>query len=109
MPLPDAALLDAFSLAEMRDLIGVLAAEVGIEPSEVGVFVRSRDQMDRARAAVAEAGQEALELSERDETPGRRMPIGTMHLAKGLEFKAVAIMACDDDVLPLRTRVDRRR
>ena len=29
-----------------------------------------------------------------------------MHLAKGLEFKAVAVMACDDDVLPLRSRME---
>lgn len=29
-----------------------------------------------------------------------------MHLAKGLEFKAVAVMACDDDVLPLAERID---
>ena len=34
------------------------------------------------------------------------MPVGTMHLAKGLEFKAVVVMACDDDVLPLRSRVE---
>ena len=29
-----------------------------------------------------------------------------MHLAKGLEFKAVAVMACDEDVLPLACRID---
>ncbi len=29
-----------------------------------------------------------------------------MHLAKGLEFKAVVVMACDDDVLPLRARFE---
>lgn len=29
-----------------------------------------------------------------------------MHLAKGLEFKAVAVMACDDDVLPLQSRIE---
>jgi len=28
-----------------------------------------------------------------------------MHLAKGLEFRSVAVMACDDNVLPLRERV----
>jgi superfamily I DNA/RNA helicase len=28
-----------------------------------------------------------------------------MHLAKGLEFKAVAIIACDDEVLPLQSRI----
>jgi superfamily I DNA/RNA helicase len=29
-----------------------------------------------------------------------------MHLAKGLEFRAVAVMACDDEVLPLQTRIE---
>ena len=31
--------------------------------------------------------------------------LGVMHLAKGLEFRAVAVMACDDEVLPLQERV----
>jgi superfamily I DNA/RNA helicase len=30
-----------------------------------------------------------------------------MHLAKGLEFRAVAVLACDDEVLPLQERVER--
>jgi superfamily I DNA/RNA helicase len=29
-----------------------------------------------------------------------------MHLAKGLEFKAVVVMACDEDVLPLQSRIE---
>ena len=29
-----------------------------------------------------------------------------MDLAKGLEFKAVAVMACDDCVLPLQSRME---
>jgi len=32
--------------------------------------------------------------------------IGTLHLAKGLEFKAVLVLACDDQVLPLQRRID---
>jgi superfamily I DNA/RNA helicase len=32
--------------------------------------------------------------------------ISPMHLAKGLEFRAVAVMACDDEVLPLQERVE---
>ena len=32
--------------------------------------------------------------------------IGTMHLAKGLEFRAVAVMACDDEVIPLQERIE---
>jgi superfamily I DNA/RNA helicase len=29
-----------------------------------------------------------------------------MHLAKGLEFRAVAVMACDDEVIPLHKRIE---
>ncbi len=34
------------------------------------------------------------------------MVISTMHLAKGLEFRAVAVMACDDEVIPLQERIE---
>ena len=30
----------------------------------------------------------------------------TMHFAKGLEFRAVVVMACDDEVLPLQERIE---
>ena len=29
-----------------------------------------------------------------------------MHLAKGLEFRAVVVMACDDAVVPLQDRIE---
>ena len=78
----------------------------GIAPAEIGIFVRSNDQLVRARAAVKAAGHTQLELSERLEQPQGRVAIGTMHLAKGLEYKAVAVIACDDDVLPLQERIE---
>jgi len=78
----------------------------GIAPSEIGVFVRSKNELQRARAAVKAAGHVQLELSERLEDPAGRIAIGTMHLAKGLEYKAIVVMACDDDVLPLQERVE---
>jgi len=28
-----------------------------------------------------------------------------MHLAKGLEFKAVVVMACDDEIIPSQERI----
>lgn len=52
------------------------------------------------------AGHGVPELSERGDDPAARISIGTMHLAKGLEFKAVAVMACDDEVLPLQPRIE---
>jgi superfamily I DNA/RNA helicase len=78
----------------------------GIKAAEIGVFVRTHNELARARSAAAAAGQEVLELSERGEDPAGRISIGLMHLAKGLEFKAVVVMACDDEVLPLQSRIE---
>ena len=82
------------------------AISEGIAPAEIGIFVRSNSQLARARSAVKAAGHTQLELSERLEQPQGRIAIGTMHLAKGLEYKAVAVIACDDDVLPLQDRIE---
>jgi len=35
-----------------------------------------------------------------------RLQLATMHLAKGHEFRAVAVLTCDDDVLPLQSRIE---
>lgn len=78
----------------------------GVPPEQIGVFVRSRREMTRARSAVEAAGLRVLEIGERQSEAVGCVSVGTMHLAKGLEFKAVAVMACDDDVLPLAERVD---
>jgi superfamily I DNA/RNA helicase len=40
------------------------------------------------------------------ETTTGKAAISTMHLAKGLEFRAIAVMARDDGVLPLQRRVE---
>ena len=29
-----------------------------------------------------------------------------MHLAKGLEFRAVVVMCCDDEIVPLQERIE---
>ncbi len=78
----------------------------GVAPHEMGVFVRSAAEMDRARAAVGEAGLPFTVLDENAETTGGRVSVGTMPLAKGLEFRAVAVMACDDEVIPLQERIE---
>jgi hypothetical protein len=78
----------------------------GMPPHEIGIFVRASGQLRRTRAAVKTAGAAAVELSDKTETAQGRISIGTMHLAKGLEFRAVAIMACDDEVIPLQERIE---
>jgi mRNA-degrading endonuclease RelE of RelBE toxin-antitoxin system len=80
--------------------------EGGARPEEIGIFVRTEEQVPRARRALKAAGQEALTLTDKPQEEGGRVLIGTMHLAKGLEFKAVAVMACDDHLLPLQSRIE---
>ncbi len=106
-PAPDIA-LSADRAAETLRVADFIRDAVagGIAPGEIGVFVRSRRELPRARAAAEAAGQQPVELSERQIDVGDRIAIATMHLAKGLEFKAVAVMACDDEVLPSAERID---
>ena len=78
----------------------------GVLPHEFGVFVRSDAELDRARAAVAKSGLPSKMLDEHVETTSGQVSIGTMHLAKGLEFRAVVVMACDDEIIPLQSRIE---
>lgn len=78
----------------------------GIVPDEVAIFVRSDKQMPRARAAFKRAGIEWTELERTSLPPSGKVALSTMHLAKGLEFRVVIVMACDDDIVPLASRVE---
>jgi superfamily I DNA/RNA helicase len=95
--------------AEEAEAVGRWIADrvaEGIQPHEIGVFVRAPPQLRRARAAAKLAGVRMVELSEKVETTPGRVSLGTMHLAKGLEFRAVVVMACDDEVIPLQERIE---
>ena len=70
------------------------------------MFVRSAAQIERALRACAEAGLPTHRLDVDLDTETGHVSVGTMHLAKGLEFRAVVVMACDDEVLPLQARID---
>ena len=65
----------------------------GVAPKEIGVFVRTPHLVTRARAAIAGLAGAA------------EMTTVPMSLAKGLEFRAVVVMACDEGILPLDERV----
>jgi superfamily I DNA/RNA helicase len=93
-PSPEVSLLASTDLEiEHAGAFLSSAADDGILPHEIGVFVRSPKIIVRARAAV-----EASKLSE-------GVTISVMHLAKGLEFRAVVVMACDQNLLPLESRI----
>jgi len=78
----------------------------GLQPHEIALFVRSAAQLDRPRAATGQAGLKYKVLDDRVEIAPGFVSVSTMHLAKGLEFRAVAIMGCDDEVIPLQERIE---
>ena len=78
----------------------------GVDDREMGIFVRSAAELHRAREAVGDAGFSFQVLDESDRKGKDCVSISTMHLAKGLEFRAVAVMACDDEVIPLQDRIE---
>jgi len=76
----------------VRQTVGTWLSD-GIAPHEIGLFVRTPQLVTRARAAIAGfAGAD-------------EMTTAPMSLAKGLEFRAVVVMACDEGILPLDARV----
>jgi superfamily I DNA/RNA helicase len=78
----------------------------GVVSHEIGIFVRSAAQLGRARTAVENAKLPYNVLDDSVETVTGRASVGTMHLAKGLEFRTVVVMACDDEVIPLQSRIE---
>lgn len=77
--------------------------QAGIDPQEVGLIVRSEAELPRAQAAAKATGLPWREPS--DAEPGC-LVISTMHRTKGLEFRAVTVMACDDEIVPDQDRIE---
>lgn len=78
----------------------------GCKPEEIAVFVRSDAEISRARSAAKSAGFGSHELDDNLTAEPGSIAISTMHLAKGHEFRAVVVMACDEDILPLKERIE---
>lgn len=96
--------------SEAEEIVGVgswlkACCGDGVRPAEIAVFVRSEAQLDRAREAVKAGGLDFCVLDDKVRPEEGRVSVCTMHLAKGLEFRAVVVMACDDEVVPLQSRI----
>lgn len=106
-PSPAVQLFDSeeAEASAVTDWLHSLVSE-GYAPHEIGIFVRSSAQVIRANTAAIGSGLPFQVLDENMNTVTGKMTISTMHLAKGLEFRAVAVMACDDEVIPLQARIE---
>jgi len=106
-PTPGIQVLD--SIEDERNAVSQWLSDRSSEvvlPHEMGVFVRSEKELDRAQGAVEDASLPYKVLDQDLETTSGYLSVSTMHLAKGLEFRAVVVMACDDEVIPLQERIE---
>lgn len=81
----------------------------GYAPSDIAIFARTNDLVaKRARHVVGNLGLKAHLLKDDEPPEAKRIAIGTMHRAKGLEFKAVVVMGCEERYLPNRYALHRQ-
>ena len=73
----------------------------GLAPKEIALFARSNDLVNAAARAL-EAAKIASNPLEKDTDLSKvtGVNVGTMHRAKGLEFKAVFVLGVEDSVIP---------
>ncbi len=88
----------AFAVRITQQMIGQ-----GLAPAEIAIFTRTKRQGEGFAHALRAAGLPTQLLAEEadgsdDDTPG--VVVGTMHRAKGLEFKVVIVGGCDAQRLP---------
>ena len=73
--------------------------EEGFAPEQIAVVARTNKILQqRAKAAVRQAGLEALEM--KDGADGAGVRLATMHRVKGMEFRAVAVIGVEDGMVP---------
>lgn len=107
---PEPRILVVDSQSDEIEQVGAWLAERvykdGVKPNEIGIFVRSTAEMSRALVAAKRADLPTRIVDDGIDSTAAHASLGTMHLAKGLEFRAVVVMACDDDVIPLQSRIE---
>jgi len=74
----------------------------GYAPRDIAIFARTEAVLrDRVEVALARIGLAGHALSDEQSPSAHDVSTGTLHRAKGLEFKVVVVMGCDVDLLPL--------
>ncbi len=96
---------DAFIAQHVRHLFGQ-----GLQPREIAVFARIGSRLESLQKALAAAGISSQLLSRDEEsTQTEAIHLGTMHRAKGLEYKVVFVYDCSEGVVPHMTTLRRSK
>lgn len=85
-----------FVLEQIQQLM-----DKGRAPDEIAVFARQAYLLNPIEKALQSAGVSTFRLSKEIDQESPSVNLGTMHRAKGLEFKVVFVIDVDDRQLPL--------
>ena len=96
---------DEFEQKAVAEWLKRISSE-GVKPGEIAILVRTDKQFERAAKAIATSGLPFGQRLTVSDFQDGKISVMTMHFAKGLEFRAVVVMACDDEVLPLQERIE---
>lgn len=72
----------------------------GLRHEAIALFARTKREVTALRKALEAAELSVHVLNADDDAPPGSICVGTMHRAKGLEFKAVLVAAVNDKLLP---------
>ena len=90
----EAAILEEWIIKQIED---------GYGPRDIAIFTRTKQAAEGwIGEAVEEAGYDWQLLRDEEAVAGDAISIGTMHRAKGLEFKTVAVVGCGNSDVPYR-------
>jgi superfamily I DNA/RNA helicase len=78
--------------------------DASAEQKAVGVWIAQRLREDVGWMKSADA--QAVQLIDEIKMIDGHVAVSTVHLANGLEFRAVVVMSCDDEVLPLQEGIE---
>jgi mRNA-degrading endonuclease RelE of RelBE toxin-antitoxin system len=74
----------------------------GYQPRDIAIFTRTEDLLkDRAENALKLLGVSGHYLSDDQPPSAKDIALGSMHRAKGLEFRVVVVMGCEQNKVPL--------
>ena len=79
----------------LREIGGLLAQ--GLQLDEIGVFARHWSELERVQQVFLRAGIRSFRV-DKDQAPG--FALCSLHGAKGLEYRAVFVVRCDEGVVP---------
>ena len=81
--------------------------EEGYEPKDIAIFGRTKSIItNRAIEALETCRLAYSHLDHNTHLPDDAVSIGTLHQSKGIEFRAVLIMGCEDELIPLSSQLE---